>query len=74
MKKLESCDMVIVWELDRLGRSLRDLKTILDDLKSRGENPVAQHITPKHRNADRPHLGVIAESSPNRTLSGIKER
>jgi DNA invertase Pin-like site-specific DNA recombinase len=25
-----------VWKLDRLGRSLRDLITMLDDLKDRG--------------------------------------
>jgi len=28
--------MLIVWKLDRLGRSLRDLITLLDDLKGRG--------------------------------------
>ena len=27
---------LIVWKLDRLGRSLRDLITMLDDLKQRG--------------------------------------
>jgi len=26
----------IVWKLDRLGRSLRDLITMLDDLRARG--------------------------------------
>src|SRR6266581_3944190 len=28
--------MLVVWRLDRLGRSLRDLITLLDDLKARG--------------------------------------
>ncbi len=36
LKKLESGDTLIVWKLDRLGRSLRDLIAILDDLKQRG--------------------------------------
>jgi DNA invertase Pin-like site-specific DNA recombinase len=36
LKKLESGDTLIVWKLDRLGRSLRDLITMLDDLKQRG--------------------------------------
>jgi len=36
LKKLEHGDTLIVWKLDRLGRSLRDLITMLDDLKHRG--------------------------------------
>ena len=36
LKKLEPGDTLIVWKLDRLGRSLRDLITMLDDLKHRG--------------------------------------
>ena len=36
LKKLEPGDTLIVWKLDRLGRSLHDLITILDDLKQRG--------------------------------------
>src|SRR5215469_10431437 len=36
LKKLEQGDTLIVWKLDRLGRSLRDLITMLDDLKQRG--------------------------------------
>ena len=32
---LEAGDVLIVWKLDRLGRSLRDLITLLDDLKAR---------------------------------------
>ena len=36
LKKLEHGDTLTVWKLDRLGRSLRDLITILDDLKKRG--------------------------------------
>src|SRR6202166_2540976 len=36
LKKLEYGDTLIVWKLDRLGRSLRDLITMLDDLRARG--------------------------------------
>ena len=36
LKRLENGDTLTVWKLDRLGRSLRDLITILDDLKQRG--------------------------------------
>ena len=35
LKKLEPGDSLIVWKLDRLGRSLRDLITMLDELKRR---------------------------------------
>jgi DNA invertase Pin-like site-specific DNA recombinase len=36
LKKVEHGDTLIVWKLDRLGRGLRDLITMLDDLKQRG--------------------------------------
>ena len=36
LKKLEPGDTLIVWKLDRLGRSLRDLITMFDELKQRG--------------------------------------
>ena len=36
LKALDEGDTLIVWKLDRLGRSLRDLITLLDDLKGRG--------------------------------------
>src|ERR1035438_4519595 len=36
LKNLRAGDTLIVWKLDRLGRSLRDLITILDGLKERG--------------------------------------
>jgi len=36
LKALDTDDVLIVWKLDRLGRSLRDLITLLDDLKGRG--------------------------------------
>jgi DNA invertase Pin-like site-specific DNA recombinase len=36
LKALDRGDSLTVWKLDRLGRSLRDLITILDDLNKRG--------------------------------------
>ena len=36
LKRLQPGDTLTVWKLDRLGRSLRDLITMLDDLKQRG--------------------------------------
>ncbi len=36
LKTLAHGDTLIVWKLDRLGRSLRDLIGLLDDLKARG--------------------------------------
>ena len=36
LKKVTHGDTLAVWKLDRLGRSLRDLITMLDDLKQRG--------------------------------------
>lgn len=36
IKTLKRGDTLMVWKLDRLGRSLRDLITMLDDLKLRG--------------------------------------
>src|ERR1700726_3688839 len=36
LKKLERGDTLMVWKLDRLGRGLRGLITMLDELKKRG--------------------------------------
>ena len=36
LKSLRDGDVLIVWKLDRLGRSLRDLIHMLDELKHRG--------------------------------------
>jgi DNA invertase Pin-like site-specific DNA recombinase len=36
LKALGEGDILTVWKLDRLGRSLRDLIGLLDDLKARG--------------------------------------
>jgi Site-specific recombinases, DNA invertase Pin homologs len=36
LKALKAGDVLVVWKLDRLGRSLHDLIGLLDDLKRRG--------------------------------------
>src|SRR5271167_63206 len=36
LETLQQGDTLIVWKLDRLGRSLRDLIAMLDDLRARG--------------------------------------
>ena len=36
LKNLQAGDTLVVWKLDRLGRSLRDLIHMLDDLKHHG--------------------------------------
>ena len=36
LASLHAGDVLIVWKLDRLGQSLRDLIALLDDLKARG--------------------------------------
>jgi hypothetical protein len=36
LKALQDGDTLLVWKLDRLGRSLRDLIAVLDDLRERG--------------------------------------
>ena len=65
LKKLEAADTLIVWKLDRLGRSLRDLITMLDELKQRG---VKFRSLTEHLDTDTPTgramwqmIGLLAE-------------
>src|SRR3981189_2952289 len=80
LKKLEHGDTLIVWKLDRLGRSLRDLITMLDDLKRRGVKfrSLTEAIdtdTPTGR-AMWQMIGVLAELERSliseRTRAGVK--
>jgi DNA invertase Pin-like site-specific DNA recombinase len=80
LKKLEFGDTLIVWKLDRLGRSLRDLITMLDDLKNRGVKfrSLTEAIdteTPTGR-AMWQMIGVLAELERSligeRTRAGVK--
>ena len=81
LKALQDGDTLIVWKLDRLGRSLRDLITMLDDLKHRGVKfkSLTEAIdteTPTGR-AMWQMIGVLAELERSliveRTQAGIKE-
>jgi DNA invertase Pin-like site-specific DNA recombinase len=80
LKRLESGDTLIVWKLDRLGRSLRDLITLLDDLRARGVKfrSLTESIdteTPTGR-ALWQMIGVLAELERSliseRTRAGVK--
>ena len=80
LKNLEHGDTLTVWKLDRLGRSLRDLITMLDDLKKRGVKfrSLTEAIdteTPTGR-AMWQMIGVLAELERSliseRTRAGVK--
>ncbi len=80
LKKLEAGDTLIVWKLDRLGRSLRDLITMLDELKRRKVKfrSLMEHIdtdTPTGR-AMWQMIGLLAELERSliseRTRAGVK--
>jgi DNA invertase Pin-like site-specific DNA recombinase len=80
LKALDRGDSLTVWKLDRLGRSLRDLIAILDDLKQRGvafrslTEAIDTH-TPTGR-AMWQMIGVMAEFERSliseRTHAGVK--
>ena len=81
LKKLQPGDTLVVWKLDRLGRSLRDLIAMLDDLKQRGVKfrSLTEAIdteTPTGR-AMWQMIGVLAELERSliveRTQAGMKE-
>jgi DNA invertase Pin-like site-specific DNA recombinase len=80
LKTLQEGDTLIVWKLDRLGRSLRDLIAMLDELRSRG---VKFHSLTEHIDTDTPTgramwqmIGVLAELErgmiAERTRAGVK--
>ena len=80
LKTLEVGDTLIVWKLDRLGRSLRDLIQMLDDFKHRGIRfkSLTEAIdteTPTGR-AMWQMIGVLAELERSliteRTRAGVK--
>src|ERR1017187_6012402 len=80
LKTLKAGDTLIVWKLDRLGRSLRDLITMLDDLKQRRVKfcSLTEHIdtdTPTGR-AMWQMIGVLAELERSliseRTRAGVQ--
>lgn len=81
LKKLQRGDTLIVWKLDRLGRSLHDLITMLDELRGRGVKfhsliEAIDTTTPTGR-AMWQMIGVLAELERSligeRTQAGMKE-
>jgi DNA invertase Pin-like site-specific DNA recombinase len=81
LKALRPGDMLTVWKLDRLGRSLRDLITMLDDLRARSVKlqsltEAIDTTTPTGR-AMWQMIGVLAELERSliieRTQAGMKE-
>jgi DNA invertase Pin-like site-specific DNA recombinase len=80
LKTLQRGDTLVVWKLDRLGRSLRDLIAMLDDLRERGVKfrSLTEQIdteTPTGR-AMWQMIGVLAELERSliseRTRAGVK--
>jgi DNA invertase Pin-like site-specific DNA recombinase len=80
LKTLQEGDTLIVWKLDRLGRSLRDLIAMLDDFRARGVKfrSLTEAIdtdTPTGR-AMWQMIGVLAELErgliSERTRAGVK--
>ena len=78
--QLQDGDTLTVWKLDRLGRSVRDLIAMLDDLKQRG---VMFHSLTEAIDTDSPTgramwqmIGVLAELERSliseRTRAGVK--
>src|SRR6202049_4006133 len=81
LKALQTGDTLIVWKLDRLGRSLRDLIHMLDDFKQQGIKfrSLTEAIdteTPTGR-AMWQMIGVLAELERSliseRTRAGVKD-
>lgn len=79
LKTLKRGDTLTVWKLDRLGRSLRDLIAMLDDLRERG---VKFHSLTEHIDTETPTgramwqmIGVLAELERSliaeRTRAGV---
>jgi DNA invertase Pin-like site-specific DNA recombinase len=80
LKTLREGDTLMVWKLDRLGRSLRDLITLLDALRAQGIKfrSLTEHIdteTPAGR-AMWQMIGVLAELERSliteRTRAGVQ--
>jgi len=52
LKALAVGDTLIVWKLDRLGRSLHDLIGLLDELHGKGGGFSVAHRSDRHHNAN----------------------
>ena len=80
LKALRPGDTLIVWKLDRLGRSLRDLITMLDEFRAQGIKfqSLTEHIDTETAagRAMWQMIGVLAELERSliteRTRAGVK--
>jgi DNA invertase Pin-like site-specific DNA recombinase len=80
LNALRPGDSLIVWKLDRLGRSLRDLITMLDELRAQGVKfrSLTEHIDTETAagRAMWQMIGVLAELERSliteRTRAGVK--
>ena len=80
VKALRPGDTLIVWKLDRLGRNLRDLITLLDALRTQGITfrPLTEHIDTETAagRAMWQMIGVLAELERSliteRSRAGVK--
>src|SRR5262245_5714190 len=80
LKALRSGDTLVVWKLDRLGRNLRDLITLLDELRTQGIKfrSLTEHIDTETAagRAMWQMIGVLAELERSliaeRTRAGVK--
>jgi len=69
LKKLEHGPTLTVWKLDRLRRSLRDLITMLDDLKQRGvkfrsiTEAIDTHTPTRRARSTTPGIGSTPKSA-----------
>jgi len=80
LKAIQEGDTLIVWKLDRLGRSLHDLIVILDELRARGVkfHSFTEHIATETLTGSAmwQMIGVLAElersTITERTRAGVK--
>ena len=54
LEVLRAGDTLVMWKLDRLGRSLSHLVTIVNDLQHHGTNMATTSFTSVRNEADRP--------------------
>ncbi|VFT20557.1 DNA-invertase hin [Klebsiella pneumoniae] len=54
LRRLRPGDVLVVWKLDRLGRSVRDLITLVSELQARGVNFRSLTDSIDHFDASRP--------------------